>query len=117
VRIALSGPPYRVGICHCLHCRKHHGAVFHTSAIFPVDAVTIRARPRNTGTGTSVPLPAPRCSGAPATRSSSCRLPRCADQLRPTYESWVIRREDWLPPFDVARHYQRDREGKGRSEP
>ncbi len=40
-----------------------------------------------------------------------------ADQLRPTYESWVIRREDWLPPFDVARHYQRDREGKGRSEP
>jgi len=28
-----------------------------------------------------------------------------------------IRREDWLPPFDVARHYRRDREGKGRSEP
>ena len=38
-------------------------------------------------------------------------------QLKPTYELWVIRREDWLPPFDVARRYQQDREGKGRSEP
>jgi hypothetical protein len=38
-------------------------------------------------------------------------------QLRPTYESWVIRREDWLPPFDVAGRNPRDRVGKGRSEP
>ena len=28
VRIVASGPPYRVGICHCLDCRKHHGALF-----------------------------------------------------------------------------------------
>ena len=41
VRIALAGAPYRVGICHCLDCRKHHGAVFHTSAIFAVEAVTV----------------------------------------------------------------------------
>lgn len=41
VRIEASGRPYRVGICHCLDCRKHHGALFHASAIFPKDAVTI----------------------------------------------------------------------------
>jgi hypothetical protein len=35
------GTPYRVGLCHCLDCRKHHGALFHASAIFPQDAVTI----------------------------------------------------------------------------
>lgn len=41
VRIVASGPPYRVGICHCLDCRKHHGALFYASAVFPQDAVTI----------------------------------------------------------------------------
>lgn len=35
VRLVASGPPYRVGLCHCLDCRKHHGALFHASAIFP----------------------------------------------------------------------------------
>jgi hypothetical protein len=33
VRIVASGRPYRVGVCHCLDCRKHHGALFHASAI------------------------------------------------------------------------------------
>ena len=28
VRIVASGRPYRVGLCHCLDCRKHHGALF-----------------------------------------------------------------------------------------
>jgi hypothetical protein len=28
VRIVASGLPYRVGLCHCLDCRKHHGALF-----------------------------------------------------------------------------------------
>ena len=41
VRIVASGRPYRVGLCHCLDCRKHHGALFHASAIFPMDAVAI----------------------------------------------------------------------------
>jgi hypothetical protein len=118
VRLVMTGAPYRVGICHCLDCRKHHGAVFHTSAIFPVDAVTI--------------------SGATAAYKDRHFCPACGsslfgrtgdeievhlgcldapNQLRPTYESWGIRREAWLPPFDVARHYQQDREGQGRSEP
>ena len=41
VRIVASGQPYRVGICHCLDCRKHHGALFFAAAIFPEDAVAI----------------------------------------------------------------------------
>ncbi|MEJ7604454.1 MAG: GFA family protein [Kofleriaceae bacterium] len=38
------------------------------------------------------------------------------DQLKPTYENWVVRRESWLPPFPLTRHYQRNREATGRSE-
>ena len=39
------------------------------------------------------------------------------DRFRPTYESWIVRRESWLPPFPLAKHYAGDREGTGRSEP
>jgi hypothetical protein len=38
------------------------------------------------------------------------------DQLMPTYESWIVRRESWLPPFPLARRYERDRDGTGRFE-
>jgi hypothetical protein len=118
VRLAVSGEPYRVGICHCLDCRKHHGAVFQSSAIFPADAVTI-----------SGPTAAyrsrhfcPACGSSLFARSGDeIDVPLgCLDapsQLRPTYELWVCRREEWLPPFDVARRYQHDREGTGRTEP
>jgi hypothetical protein len=44
VRVSLHGRPDRVGICHCLDCRKHHGALFHAFAIFPDDAVTIEGQ-------------------------------------------------------------------------
>ena len=37
-------------------------------------------------------------------------------QLMPTYENWTVRRESWLPPFPLARHYDRDREGTARVE-
>jgi len=47
VRIAASGLPYRVGLCHCLDCRKHDGALFHASAVFPQDAVTIDGETRD----------------------------------------------------------------------
>jgi hypothetical protein len=38
------------------------------------------------------------------------------DQLMPTYESWIVRRESWLPPFPLTRRYDRDRDATGRSE-
>src|SRR2546427_759627 len=47
VRIVASGLPYRVGLCHCFDCRKHHGALFHASAVFPQDAVTIDGETRD----------------------------------------------------------------------
>jgi hypothetical protein len=34
----------------------------------------------------------------------------------PTYESWVVRRESWLPPFPLAKRYDRDRDATSRFE-
>ena len=38
------------------------------------------------------------------------------NQLVPTYEAWIVRREFWLPPFPFARRYERDRDPTSRSE-
>ena len=46
IRITAAGEPNRVGLCHCLDCRKHHGALFFAAAIFPADAVTIEGETR-----------------------------------------------------------------------
>jgi hypothetical protein len=117
VRLTISGSPYRVGICHCLDCRKHHGAVFYAAAIFPVDAVSItgatsayRSRHFCPVCGSSLFA----CTDDEIEVHLGCL--DAPSQLRPTYESWVSRREDWLPSFDVARRYRHDREGEGRAD-
>ena len=46
VRIEITAAPNRVGICHCLDCRKRQGAIFHTFAVFPIDAVTVTGETR-----------------------------------------------------------------------
>jgi hypothetical protein len=117
VRIVASGSPYRVGICHCLDCRKQHGALFETSAVFPQEAVTIEGEAHEY----EGRYFCPRCGSSVFARTGdeievnlgSLDAP---DQLTPTYESWVIRRESWLPPFALPRQYDRDREAKGRFE-
>jgi hypothetical protein len=38
------------------------------------------------------------------------------DQLVPTYESWIVRRESWLPPFPLLKQYERDRDEADRFE-
>lgn len=117
VRFVATGQPYRVGICHCLECRKFHGALFHASAIFPRDAVTI--------------------TGAVHSFEGRCFCPRCGssvfshsddeieinlgsldgpDAFKPTYELWTIRREGWLPAFDWTKRYAGNRDSAGRFE-
>jgi hypothetical protein len=100
VRLVASGRPYRVGICHCLDCRKHHGALFHASAIFAQAAVVIEGVFARTADEVEVNL-------------GSLDAP---DQLRPTYESWVVRREAWLPAFPLSRRHEHDRDPASRFE-
>lgn len=117
VRIEASGRPYRVGLCHCLDCRKHTGALFHASAIFPEEAVAISGETRDYR-GRSF---CPRCGSSVFSRSGdevevSLGALDAPDRLRPTYELWTVRREAWLPPFPLAHRYERNREGTGRAE-
>lgn len=118
LRVLATGQPYRVGLCHCLDCRKHHGALFHASAVFPADAVTITGEARDYGGR----FFCPEC-GSPVFGRSGDEIEvnlgalDAPDQFTPTYELWTIRRESWLPAFPLARHYPRDRDSDGRTEP
>lgn len=117
VRIEAAGPPYRVGICHCLDCRKHHGTLFHAGAIYPEDAVTIQGETRDYA-GRHF---CTRCGSSVFSRSGdelevSLGAFDAPDQFVPIYELWTIRRESWLPPFPLERRYGRDRESQDRSE-
>jgi hypothetical protein len=117
IRFVAIGRPYRVGVCHCLDCRKHHGALFHASAIFPQEAVSISGETRAFG-GRHF---CPRCGSSVLGRSGdevelNLGAFDAPDQFVPTYELWTIRRESWLPAFPLAHHHERDREGTGRRE-
>ena len=117
VRLVATGRPYRVGICHCLDCRKQHGAPFFAAAMFPQDAVTIEGET----SGHAGRYFCPRCGSSVFSRSGdevevnlgSLDAP---DRFTPTYECWTIRREAWLPPFPSMRQYERDRDDSTRFE-
>ncbi|KAA9370989.1 GFA family protein [Ochrobactrum quorumnocens] len=117
VRFVAFGEPYRVGICHCLDCRKQHGALFHASAIFAEAGVTVDGETRDY----EGRFFCPRCGSSVFSRSGDeveINLGSLddIDQFTPTYELWTIRRESWLPPFPLQNRYDRDRTTMSRSE-
>jgi len=117
VRLVAVGVPDRVGICHCLDCRKHHGALFYAAAIFPKAAVTI--------TGDTRPHAGrhfcPTCGSSVFARSGEeievhLGTLDAPDQFTPEYECWTSRREAWLPAFPGCRGFAQDRDGAEPSE-
>ena len=117
VRMVATGRPNRVGLCHCLDCRKHHGALFYAAAIFPRAAVAIEGETRDYA-GRHF---CPRCGSSVFARSGDevevhLGALDAPDQMMPTYENWTVRREAWLPPFPLARRYARNRGTAGASD-
>lgn len=117
VRLVASRRPYRVGVCHCLDCRKHHGALFYAAAVFPEDAVTIEGVTQDYK-GRHF---CPRCGSSVFARSDDeievhLGALDAPNQLKPTYELWTVRRESWLPPIPQARQFERNREAENRVE-
>ena len=110
VRLVARGEPDRVGVCHCLDCRKHHGALFFAAAIFPAEAVTVSGE-THAFRGRHF---CPRCGSSVFSRGQSeveVHLGTLDEigRFAPEYELWTIRRESWLPEFPVMRTFERDR--------
>ena len=111
VRFEARGRPDRVGLCHCLDCRKHSGAPFAALAIFPQAAVVITGTVGDYHGRCFCPFCGSSVFGRSGDEVEICLgALDAADLLRPDYELWTLRRESWLPPFDLAHHYKRDRD-------
>lgn len=116
VRLEATGRPLRVGLCHCLDCRKHHGALFYAAAVFSNDAVRTEGE---TGAYRGRHF-CPRCGSSVFARSGDeievhLGTLDAPDRFIPTYEGWCERRESWLPPFGLAQSFARDRDCGDRS--
>ena len=87
--------------------------LFHASAVLHQDAVTFGGETRDQ-TGRFF---CPRYDSSIFARTAdetevnlgSLDAP---DQLMPTYESWVVNRESWLPPFPRTKRYECDTAGR-----
>lgn len=117
VRLVASGRPYRVGVCHCLDCRKHHGAPFHASAIFPRDAVEIEGETKDYRGRFFCPNCGSTVFGMSGDEVEvNLGALDAPDRFTPAYELWTVRRESWLPPFPLERRYEHDRDTDDRHE-
>lgn len=112
LRFVALGDPDRVGVCHCLECRKHHGAPFFAAAIYPRSAVQV--------TGVTDHHEdrhyCPTCGASVfAISGDEIELHLGAfdtpNLFAPTYELWTIRREHWLAPIPNALQFARNRTG------
>ncbi len=117
VRIEARGAPARVGLCHCIDCRKDTGAPFAAFASFPKASVTV------TGAGDRVFRSSPHmrrhfCASC----GSSLYLTEDGDdlvyinigvlddpgRLEPTYELWTIRKLPWLADMPHLTSFERN---------
>ena len=114
VRWQARGEPRRVGLCHCMDCRKAHGATFNPFVVYAREQVTIEG------------TPTPWRSSAEYVRwfCGTCGSRVFGEQpgeyelslggfdevgvLAPQYENWCLRREPWLPDLGIPQH-DRDR--------
>lgn len=127
IELRASGEPLRVGLCHCLDCRKLHAAPVSAFVIFSRSAVLMTGPERG-------PLPhaalrtfltrsgyrqafCTRCGAhvfGLKERSEEIELLLGSfdetNVFTPTYEAWTIRREQWLGNLPtLTRHFERDR--------
>lgn len=134
VRFVASGEPWRVGLCHCLTCRKRHAAAFNAFAVFPREAVTF------TDAG-GEPIALDRLGVFASSRQGrryfcrACGSPVLSadeagdevevflgsldhpNRLAPTYEAFTPRRETWLGAMQgLLRRYEGNRTGGRRGQ-
>ncbi|MCF6445013.1 GFA family protein [Nereida sp. MMG025] len=104
IRLVARGAPKRVGVCHCMDCRKHHGAVFYAAAIYDRSAVEItgdaRAYEGRHFCGVCGGLVFAVTGGAVEVHLGAMDAP---SQFVPTYEGFSDRRESWLPALNGAK--------------
>ncbi len=119
LRFEARGEPLHVGLCHCMTCRRRHGAPFNAFATYASTNVAWQGPALRWRSGEkSTRLGCATC-GSPifwaddAAEYVELHLGSFDEigTLAPQYEIWTLWREPWLAPLDVAQ-YERDRPGE-----
>lgn len=107
VRFTAQGPPNRVGVCHCLTCRKSHASAFNPFAVFAAKQVQMRGEVREWRSSADyVRSFCPTC-GSPVWGSDGDEIEVALGSFddtglfEPEYELWIGRREPWLAALRV----------------
>jgi hypothetical protein len=107
VRLTVTGPPIRAGLCHCLTCRKAHASAFNPFGVFAPDQVEVRGEVTEWSSspdyvrGFCAICGSPVCGGDAKEVEVSLGSFDEPGLFTPQYELWIIRREHWLAPLDV----------------
>ena len=119
LRFEARGEPLHVGLCHCMTCRRRHGAPFNPFATYLAAQVRWQGPESRWRSGArSVRLGCATC-GSPlfwaddAGEFVELHLGSFDEigTLTPQYEIWTLCREPWLRPLAVPQ-YDRDRPGE-----
>jgi hypothetical protein len=111
IRYEVVGEPLRVGICHCMDCRKDSGSVFTVFAIWPRDHFRYSGEPLvYEGRGFCGKCGS-RLFNVSETEAEIHigSLDVAPTDLEPQYELWVKRREPWLAALPGLSQYDEDR--------
>jgi hypothetical protein len=110
VRFRTLGEPDRVGLCHCMTCRKTHAAAFYPFVVFAAEQVEVTGQ---TASWLSSPgydrRFCPTCGSGVLDgdeREVEISLGSFDEpgEFSPDYECWTVRREPWLPDLGVPQH-------------
>lgn len=115
VTLSVRGEPIRVGICHCMDCRKESGSAFTFYGIWPAEQFEYSGEISDFQGRCFCSHCGSRAFSVDA-REAEVKLgilSQAPTPLKPSYELWVKRREPWLRPVEGAAQYQEDRERTG----
>lgn len=109
VRFEAIAEPIRVGLCHCMTCRKTHGSAFNPFVVFRFEDVLIGGalqswRSSEHATRLSCAICAsPICYQEDAGKEIELNLGSFDDTslFAPQYENWTVHRETWLPALGI----------------
>jgi len=102
--------------CHCADCRKESGSAFTVYAQWPVDAFELSGE-ISSYDGRAF---CPRCGSRLLDLSDPVHalveirlgsLDEAPFELKPEDETWVQRRESWIPPVEGAAQHETRAEG------
>jgi len=117
IRLEARGKPKRVGLCHCLTCRKETGSAFNAFAVWDRSQVTVTGVAQSWTDTTDQRHFCPRCGSSmfctdDGNTEIEVRL-GCLDDaptdLTPEYELWTPRRERWLAPVGGSAQHSGNR--------